>query len=302
MQSQATIEQLNAAHKTIIDELKAEHEAALDAKVKSLDKAISNQTLELKATQDDLAKAKAALSASLQEVDASKKQIEEAEKAASTVAASSASEHAGEVLRLTRELSSAHDEATALKEVLSAQKDSISEMSNNHSKELEVAAQARAEEVSKLRAQHDEEVFSLRKEKSELNSRVTDLEGELTTLQATVAAQSAASTSGKSNGVVATGSASVSKEDLQKLHEAHNMKLHDLEAQHERTVTSLRSELDETVSRTDELQNEVGRKSMEINYLETEAEEKEDTITRYVRLLKAFIQIKVPRLRFLFRV
>ena len=132
-------------------------------------------------------------------------------------------------------------------------------------------------------------------------SRVTDLEGELVTLQATVAAQATAATASKGNGVVPTGSAAVSKEELQKLHEAHNAKLNDLEAQHERAVTSLRSDLDTNVARTGELQNEVDRRSMEINYLESEVEEKEDIITRYVKLLKAFLHVKIPRLRFLFR-
>lgn len=295
------IEQLKTAHESFIAGLKAEHEAALDAKVKSLDKTINSQALELKATQDDLAKAKAALSASMAEIETLKKQLGEAEKAASAVAASSASEHAEELLHLKRELSSAHDEATALKEVFNAQKDSISEMSSNHSKELELAAKARAEEVTKLRAEHDEELFSLLKDKSELASRVTDLEGELATVQATLAAQAAAPAATKGNGIVPSDSAAVSKEDLQKLHEAHNTKLHDLEAQHERAVTSLRGDLDTAVGRSEELQGEVDRKSMEINYLESEAEEKDDTITRYVKLLKAFLHVKIPRLRFLFR-
>ena len=63
------IEQLKTAHESFIAGLKAEHEAALDAKVKSLDKTINSQALELKATQDDLAKAKAALSASMAEIE-----------------------------------------------------------------------------------------------------------------------------------------------------------------------------------------------------------------------------------------
>ena len=117
------IEQLNAAHKSYIEELKKEHEEALDLKIKALEKSINNQALELKATQDDLAKAKSAVSSSAAEIESLKKQLAEADKAAANITASSASEHASEVLRLKRELSSASDESVALKEVLNVQKD-----------------------------------------------------------------------------------------------------------------------------------------------------------------------------------
>lgn len=298
-QSQAMIEQLNAGHKSYIEELKTEHQSLLDTNVKALEKTNNSLSLELKATRDDLSKAKAALSASAPEVEALKKQLEEAEKAAVAAAESSASEQAAEVLRLRRELSAANDEATALKEVLAVQKDSISEMSQNHSTELELAAKARAEEVTKLRTEYEDEKATLLQEKTTLASRVSDLEGELATIRATLEAQSSAPASSKGNGVVPSPAASVSKEDLQKLHEAHNLKVNDLEAQHERSLQDLRGELDTTVARTGELQNEIERKTMEINYLESEAEEKDDTITRYVKILKIYVRAYVPKFRFL---
>ena len=292
------IEQLNVAHKSYIEELKKEHEEALDLKVKALEKSINNQALELKATQDDLAKAKSAVSSSAAEIESLKKQLAEADKAAANITASSASEHASEVLRLKRELSSASDESVALKEVLNVQKDSISEMSNNHQRELEQVAKTRAEEVMALRAQHEAEVNALMADRTALTTRVTDLEGELATLQASMAAQASASAS-RSNGVTPPGgSTSVTKEeDLKKLHDTHNLKVLDLEAQHERVVTSMRGDLEAAVSRTDGLQEEVDRRSMEIKYLEADNEEKDDTITRYVKLLKIFIKIKIPKLR-----
>ncbi|THH06937.1 hypothetical protein EW145_g3734 [Phellinidium pouzarii] len=279
-QSREMIEQLNAGHKSYIEELKAEHETILDSKTKALEKTISTQSLELKVTQDDLAKAKATLAASVPEMAALKKQIEEAERAAAAVVSSSSSEHASEVLRLTRELSATNDEALALKEVLGVQKDSMSEMFRNHSRELEVAAKNRAEEVTKLRSEHEGEKNTLINEKSVLAARVSDLEGELASLRATIAAQTTAPVPIKGNGVVTAGSASASKEELLKLHEAHNLKLHDLEAQNKRAVEDIRGELDTAFTKSNELQNEVDRKSMEITYLESEAEEKDDAITR----------------------
>lgn len=297
-QSQAMIEQLNAGHKSYIEELKTEHQSLLDSNIKTLEKTNNSLSLELKAARDDLSKAKAALSASVPEIDGLKKQLEEAEKAAAAALESSASEQAGEILRIRRELSAANDEATALKEVLAVQKDSISEMSNNHAAELELAAKARVEEVTKLRAEFDEEKASLVQEKSNLSARVSDLEGEVATLRATLEAQASAPAS-KGNGVATAPSASVSKEDLTKLHEAHNLKVHDLEAQHERAVQDLRGELNSAVTRTGELQNEIDRKTMEINYLESETEEKDDTITRYVKILKVYVRSYVPKFRFL---
>lgn len=295
------IEQLNAGHKSYIEELKAEHQSLLDNNVKTLEKTNTSLSLELKATSDDLAKAKAALSASVPEMEALKKQLEDAEKAATAALESSASEQAAEVIRVRRELSAANDEVTALKEVLAVQKDSISEMSQNHSTELEVAAKARAEEVTKLRAEYEGEKATHLQEKSDLAARVSDLEGELATVRATLEAQASAPASTKGNGIVPSPLASVSKEDLQKLHEAHNLKVHDLEAQHERSVQDLRGELDLAVTRTGELRNEVERRSMEINYLETESEEKDDTITRYVKILKLYVRAHVPKFRFLLR-
>lgn len=292
------IEQLNAAHKSFIEELKAEHASELESKLKALEKTINNQSLELKATQDDLAKAKSALTASAADIDVLKRQLEAAEKTAAVLSESSASEHASEVQRLAGELAAAQDDVNMFKQVLEAQKGSMSEMSSNHGKELELAAKARAEEVTKLRAEHEYEKTVLNEEKSALASRVSDLEGELATLQAKVAASETGTAAPKSNGISSSDSTGVSKEDLQKLHEAHNLKLNDVEAEHERAVKNLREELETVSSKTDELQNEVGRKSMEVQYLESEVEEKDDTITRYVKFLKVFANTRVPTFRF----
>ena len=294
------IEQLNIAHKNFIEDLKTEHQAELDAKVKTLEKTISNLNIELKATQDDLSKAKSALAAAAAESENLKKQVEEAEKAAAGAATSSSQEHAAEVVRLTRELSSASDETAALREVLDAQKDSMAEMSDSHSAELDMIAKSRAEEVIALRASHESETMALVKEKSELASRVSDLEGEVATLQATLAAQSAASV--KSNGIASPGSSTnVSKEELQKLHEAHTLKMRDLEAQHESSLRSIQTDLEAANGRADGLAEEVNRRSMEVTYLESDLEEKEDTITRCVRLFKTFFGSRLPKLQFFYR-
>ena len=300
MKSDAMIEQLNAAHKSYVEDLKAEQQAELDAKVKALDKTINNLNVELKATQDDLSKAKASLVAAAEESEKLKKQVEDAEKLAAGAATSSSEQHTTEVLRLTRELSSATDESSALKEVLAVQKDSMAEMSNAHSSELELIAKSKTEELMALKKAHEDETMTLVKEKYELASRVSDLEGEVATLQATLASQSSASV--KSNGVASPASTTnVSKEELQKLHEAHTLKMRDLEAQHETYARSMQGDLESANGRVNELSEEVSRRSMEVRYLEADMEEKDDTITRCVKLFRQFFGSRLPRLQFFYR-
>lgn len=275
-ESQATIEQLLTAHQSTVDGLKAEYENVLASQVGELEKNLSNQSLELRATQDDLSKAKAALDSSRAEAVSLKAQLEDAQ--AAFAAASVSPDQASEISRLTTELASFRDENVMLNDVLAVTKESLSEMSSNHTKELEEAAHVRVEEVMKLRAAHEEDISILASQKSELSLKLSDMEGEITTLRAQAAAAP------KSNGTGPPSSTMVTRDELQKVHEAHNMKMHDLVAEHERTVRGLRGEIDGLQSKLDELHQDVTRKSMEIQYLEQEQDESQDSIIRYVKV------------------
>lgn len=285
-ESQATIDQLRVAHQTTIDGLKAEHQAALDSQVKSLEKQISKQAIELKATQEDLAKAKGALASSTAELQSLKIQLDEARAVAAAVDKTDKDEV---IVRLQKELSNARDDHAALTDMFVATKESLTEVSRNHIKELEEAAKGRAEEVTKLRAVHQEELSVVTSEKFELQTKLSDLEGELATIKATLATESVSST--KSNGTSHARTSSVSRDELQKLHEAHNLKVHDLQAGHERAIKALREQHEIALAKADELQQEVARKAMEIQYLETDQDESQDQITRYVKIfgLKSFV-------------
>jgi conserved oligomeric Golgi complex subunit 6 len=282
-ESQATIEQLRAAHQSSMDGLKADYEDVLASRVGELEKKLSNQSLELRATQDDLTKAKAALDSSRTETESLKAQLEDAR--AAFASASASPDQASEIDRLTKELASFRDENVMLNDVLAVTKESLSEMSSNHTKELEEAARGRVEDVMKIRAAHDDEITTLASQKSELSLRLSDMEGEIATLraQATAVAEAAA-TAPKSNGASPISSTMVTREELQKAHEAHNMKMHDLVAEHERTVRSLRGEIDGLQGKLDELHQDITRKSMEIQYLEQEQDENQDSIIRYVKV------------------
>lgn len=279
-ESQASIEQVRGSHEATIQNLKAEHATALDEQVKTLEKHILTQNLELKATQDDLAKAKAALASSLQEFESIKSQLGDARKNADSIASTSASDQSSELNRLRKEISNAREDQEALKEVLGIQNESFAEMSDSHSKELEEAAKGRADEVIKLRAAHEAETATLSKEKSELATRLSDLEGELATLKANLGAEPVSVP--KTNGAT-HASPGVTKEEIQRMHEAHNLKMNDMEAEFEKTLRVLKEELDAAQSKSTDLELEVNRKGMEINYLESDQDEQASEITRYVR-------------------
>ncbi|GBE78236.1 predicted protein [Sparassis crispa] len=274
-ESQATIEQLRAAHQSTIEGLEADHEAAIETQVKTLENKMSNQGLELKATQDDLAKAKAAYTVASQELESLRVQLDAARQIAAAVDQTDKDEL---IARLTKDIANAREERAALNDVLVATTESFSEISNNHGKELEEAAKGRAEEITKLRAAHQEEVAVLVVEKSELHTRLSDLQGELATIKAKLSAEPLASP--RSNGAAHARASSVTREELQRAHEAHNLKLHDLQAEHDRSIRLMREELEIALAKADELQQEVARKAMEIQYLEQDQEENQDQITR----------------------
>ena len=287
--SNSTIEQLQAANQARIEELKAEHTSTLESELKALEKQINNLNLELKATKDDLSKAKASLEAARSEADNLTNQRDEALAAAATPTASP--EHLAEIARLTNELSHCKDDLHAATDMLNLTKASLSQMSSNHTKELEEAAKARAEEATKLRATHDTDIAAFAAQKSELTIKVSDLEGELATLKASMTSDHP-----RSNGVTtphppSPGSTGVTREELQHMHEAHNLKLYDLQAAHDRAIKALQEELKASNAKSEELQQDLSRKAMEIQYLEQDQEESQEQVTRYVRFfgIKYFI-------------
>jgi len=279
-ESDKTIEQINAAHQATIESLKAEQAAALDTQAKELEKKLSTQALELKATQDDLVKAKACVDETRAEVGSLTTQRDEAQKEAAALAAASPPPgQAEEIERLTRELKVSKDDQTATSEMLALTRASMEEQMTSQAKELEEVAKCHAEEVAKLRAAHDEEMANLATAKSELMVKISDLEGELATVKASLEAEHAAP---RTNGAVHPASPGISEVELQQMHQAHNLKLHDLQAESEKATKVLKEELEKATCRIDELQQDVARKAMEIQYLEQEQDEKEDLIIKYV--------------------
>ena len=253
---------------------------------------MSSQALELKATADDLAKAKAMLNTLHQKMEALKVQLDEARQAALAAASTAAVDQDGVIERLTKELSNTREELEGLNEVFRATQDSMREMGNNHHKELEEAAKGRADEVSKLRAAHDVEIQSLVTSKTDLVTKLSDLEGELLSLRAS-AASTGATASPKKNGLAAApaDTDTVTKDELRHVHEAHNLKMNDLRAQHDKEIRALQEQVEAAHARSGEMEQDLERKKMEILYLEQDQEENQDQITKYVKLFgfKSFL-------------
>lgn len=270
-------------HESSVSSIRAEHAAILEEQTGDLSKQISKLTLELKATQDDLAKSKTALTASAQELDSLKSQLEAARSTAEALTSSAPPDRTKEVNSLRKELGDVKSDLTALQEVLAVTNESIADMSHRHGKDLEEAAEVRMTEVTKLISAHESELAHLTRAKSDLASKLSDAHGEIATLRAAIVARPATPTT-RASGHGRTGSGAVTKEDIQKMHEAHNLKMNDLQAEYEKKLKELREELEVANGKTKELESEVSRKAMEISYLEQDQEESNDTITRYVEL------------------
>lgn len=286
-QSKAAIEEIQAANSNTLRELKAEHASNLESEIQGLNKRLSNSKLELKATQDDLAKAKSALEVSRSEAQSLKEQLEEV-KAATEAELRLAPERVAENERLKRALSDAEADLVVTTEILNLTKSSMTEMSDHHARDLEEAAKARADEMSKLRATHEEEVALLTQEKDDLSVKLSDTEGELATVRAELGSLKAAPKANSSDVVTSHDAVSpsgsvVTDEMLSQVHEAHNLKLGDLMAVHDKAMNVLQQKLDDAQKKIRDLGEEVSRKTMEIQFMESENDEQSEAMTRYVR-------------------
>lgn len=280
-----TAAQLRTQSESAIADLRAEHANALEEATRENLKKANTLTLNLTATQDGLAKAKGAAEAARAEVASLTAQRDDARGAASAAPRTSP-EHLAELEHLKRELSNTKDDLAAVTDMLNLTKSSLGEMSNKHSTDLEEAATNRAQEVTQLRAEHDTQISELSKQKTELTVKLSDLEGELATLRASIASPSAPKTNGSAP-VQATGA---SKEELQRLHEAHNLKLNDVQAEHAKAIRALEEKLQEAADQNEKLQVDIDRKAMELKFMEQDQEESQELITRYVPFsgLKSF--------------
>ena len=127
--------------------------------------------------------------------------------------------------------------------------------------------------------------------------RVSDLEGDMANLRASVDAAAELQASQKRNGVAHSAAPEVTKEELQKLHEAHNLKMNDLQAEYAKASKAIGDDLEMARAEAGELRSTVDTKDMEIKFMQQDLDEKEDTIKGYVKQLKVYFFSRGPMFR-----
>ena len=283
-QSQEALDQVRAAHDNTVKELQAAHEEALSTSSKSLEKKLNSVGLELRATQDDLAKAKANLTAAQNEVDALTAQVKQTKEALDTAraAASSDAGREAEIERLKGEVCSLKDELSMVRGAFQATKESFTEISANHERELEEKTKLHVEQTQKLKAELEEERASFAQARTRLETELEDERVAKERAEAeALAAQTALQTppmSPKPNGNAPTPM--VPREELQKLHEAHSAKVSELEAHYEKAIDSLESQLQVMKENYEEANSALQSRTLELKFTESEKQDMENELAR----------------------
>ena len=278
------MDQVRAAHETTITELNAAHEDTLSTSSKSSEIKLNSVMVELRATQDDLAKAKANFAAAQNEVDALSTQVNQLKEALDTAqtAASSDASRAAEIEGLKGEVFSLNDELTMVKGAFQATKESFAEISANHDRELEEKTQSHVEQLQKLKAELEEERASFAQTRTKLESELEDerVAKERAKAEA-LAAQTALQTppmSPKPNGNAPAPM--VPREELQKLHEAHCAKVSELEADYQKTVDNLEEQLREMKVNFEAASAALHSKTLELKFTDSEKQDLENEVAR----------------------
>ena len=283
-QSQETIDQIRAAHENTIKERQIAHEEALSTSSKSLEKELNSIGLDLKATQDDLTKAKANLATAQNQVDALTAEVNRLKDdlAAAQATASHGSDHASEIERLKSEVFNLNDELTMVKGAFQATKESFGEISSNHERELEEKTMVHIEQTQKLKAELEAERASFAEARTKLESELEDerVAKERAKAEA-LAAQTALQTppmSPKPNGNAPAPM--VPREELQKLHEAHSAKLSELDADHQKALENLEEQLRVMKENYEAANAALQSKTLELQYTESEKQDLESEVAR----------------------
>ncbi|KAG8907577.1 hypothetical protein FRB99_003501 [Tulasnella sp. 403] len=277
--SEAAAEQLKAAHQSQVESINASHQEALDSQVKSLEKQAASLNLELGATQDSLAKAKATLSAATTEVETLKAQLEAAAKEVEIAKAAAAADKDAALEDLARQLSNTQREMNDLSEGFKATQvaytEELTQAKQHHQQELEEASKGRVEALEALQKAHDEALAALKVELAEVKSQLEDeREGKQQAVAEVVALRNRtppATPKAQANGVI-------TKDELAKLHEAHDAKLSEVESTYQDTLKAVQAELFALKTELQDTKNDLDREKLEKGMYEEEAREGESEI------------------------
>lgn len=147
----------------------------------------------------------------------------------------------------------------------------------NHQRELEEASKGRIQALEELQKSHDEALGKLKADLAHVKTELDDQKEEAQRAVSEAAALKARSPPVTPNPKAQTNGV-VSKDDLAKLHQAHQAKMAELESDRDKRIRDV-TEQNEALSRSHaELQASLEHKEMERSMYETEANETQEEI------------------------
>ncbi|KAF9514068.1 hypothetical protein BS47DRAFT_1362016 [Hydnum rufescens UP504] len=283
-ESQASLERLRTGFQHEIEELKTTHAETLGEQTKMSEKHAKELTLNLAATTDDLAKSKAALAAAQTEIASLKTQVEEANRAAEAASINADAQLKGQTVQAKQEAQNAREDLATFKQLLAESQESFAaDMEGTkatHKRELEEVVAKHVEHTGALKASHGQELAQLSNEGVKLRSALEDEREAKEKALAQIASlqQVRSPPPSPRNG----NAAGVGKDEIEKLHRAHNATLMTLEAEHNSGLRALKDELARKQEAVDEVRAEKERKELEISFMAEEKRDVEDELQRHL--------------------
>ncbi|KAF8337417.1 uncharacterized protein EI90DRAFT_3118868 [Cantharellus anzutake] len=282
-QSQATHEQLQATHQNNIAELSASHKEILEEQTGALNKHIKELSVNLAATTDDLAKSKTHLASSEEDKAVLKEQVNEARNAVTTASASADAAAQEKLAQARREVESAIDDMNTYKKLLEDTQLSFASDTDAHTaahaRELEDIVSKHTQDITTLKDQHEQELAHHNAEKAELRHVLEDERDAKEKALAQIATFQQVR-SPPSSPRHTPSKAGVSKEEIEKLHQAHNVTLMTLEAEHNKEMQALKDQVARLEELVNEVQGEKEHKELELVFATQEKGELEDDLKR----------------------
>jgi chromosome segregation ATPase len=275
------MQDLRAAHERALLDARQSHQTEVDRLVQDYEKKLSNQNLDLKATKDDLVKAKSALPLVQGELESLKAELLKAQEAVKTASADDAASK--QVLLLSEELGKTKKALQGLQSTHDTCKGQLASLNDRHAQELEQSVLNHVSTLSKLDQEYASEKEDLLRQISSLQQRNGELEVEVAALASEKAEthDPPSPTLPQVNGNVANA-AIITREELSRMHEAHNLKIHEIEASYKKQVSELEAAVAAAVKHAEESEMTAERTGMENHFLRSEGEEYADRIKRYV--------------------
>ncbi len=264
-------------------ELDASHEQELDKQKNALEKHVKELSINLAATSDDLAKNKTLLASSQEEIDSLRKQLDGARDAIAAASANADAVIKEQVQQAKKDVGSVLDDMNTYKKLLeetqlSFASDTEARMAS-HARELEELVSARTKETISLKESHEQELARYNAERAGLRSALEDerdaKEKALAQITSLQQIRSRSPPTSPRNTPARTG---VSKEEIEKLHQAHNMTLMMVEAEHKKEMEALKKQIARLEELVNEAQGERDRKELELTFVTQEKSDLEDEV------------------------